>query len=692
MRSLYKRTEITDTVVGGNFRIGNGAEWIEMEDTKGFTTVSGENDLLFNLRTNPGVQSGNEGQSGLLVRGGSVDQNLYLLDGVPLYEVSHTAGFSSMFIDETIKNAELIKNGFPARYGGRLSSVVDIQLKDGHNKEYKGNIQASLPGLKGHLEGPLFGESTTFNIGGRKSYFDQYLPDLLKDVIDFDDIGLSYYDLVGKLTHRFTPSLKASLSFYDGGDEIFINRSNYEIDGESSFSTTNRDQLGWGSSTYNFNLTNILNDKLLLNLNIGSVRYNYNARGTYSFEAVDGDLPSLQEVDVVSKSEILDYIFGVNFDYYYNDQHRLKFGANYLRHRYNPGVRQSREINNGVIDSFIDVDNFIFADETSFYLEDTYTPNEELQFYAGLHLASFSTNGTNYRSFQPRLNVVYSPTDNDRISGSYTKMTQFVHLLINSGIGLPSDLWVPSTAEIEPQHSDQISISYSRLLGYGFELGLEGYIKWMSNLVDFNQPANLFFTVVNGNEPPILREPEDWESNTVSGDGFARGVELSLARRKGKFTGWFSYSLALSTRTFVSLNEGETFPYRYDRRHDMNVGLMYKVNRNLSLSTNFVAGNGNAFSLALEGFDSIFGLTLLNSDDRNNYRYPFFHHLDVQLNYNHLFKNSTALEVSFGLYNVYNRKNAYYIYIVNNNLRTDPVAHKTSIFPILPNLSVNYIF
>ncbi|MEE9438327.1 MAG: carboxypeptidase-like regulatory domain-containing protein, partial [Saprospiraceae bacterium] len=474
---------LINSVVGNNYVIGSGGAKIKLDDIDGFQSISGENDLVTAVRKDAGVQSGSEGQSGLYVRGGSPDQNLVLLEGIPLYEINHAAGFSSMFIEESINNVDFIKSGFPARFGGRLSSVLNVQLKEGDKSGYHGNIQLSLPGGKAHLEGPLFSKKTSFNISGRLSYLDKYINPLLGGFITYDDIDIHYNDFVGKITHSFSPTTKLSFSYYNGGDRLSLFRKiNLQVD-ESQFNTTNNNSLAWGSKVWNVSLSDIVNDKLIFKLNAGSVSYNYNSRGTFTFESIEDNLTTYQELDVISNSNIRDYIIRLNFDYYYNDQHRFKFGSGWNFHKYNPAVRHNTKIVNGVLDSLNNnSDNILLADEYFGYVEDTYTPNNYWQIYGGAYLSGYRIGEISFNNLQPRVRVIYSPNINHRFSFSYSKMTQYVHLLINPGIGLPSDLWVPSTDKILPEHAQQFSVSYITDLSRGYELTVSGYWKKMSNL------------------------------------------------------------------------------------------------------------------------------------------------------------------------------------------------------------------
>ena len=682
---------ITESI-SDNFIQGSGGEKIDLSLTEGFQSTAGGNDLLKAVKVTAGVHSGNEGQSGLFVRGGSNDQNLILFEGVPMYEVSHAAGFSSMFIEESIRNVDFIKNGYPARYGGRLSSVLNVQLKDGNKSGIHGAVTASLPSIKAHIEGPIFNNKTTFNLSGRISYLDSYLDNVLGDVINYD-IDLSYDDIVAKMTHHFSPSRKLSFSYYNGEDNLGLSREVVDVKPNDSdtFRTTSDVNLKWGSKVWNFNYSNVINDKLQLSMNLGGVNYKYSSRGTYTFLSIIDNLPSDAELEVVSFSGIEDYLANVNFDYYHSNKHVVKFGAGWIYHNYNPAVSSSQIIKENIVTNIEDTGEIIKADELSAYIEDTYNPHENWQFYGGLHFARFNVGSTKYSNTQPRLSAIFKPGKKDRFTLSYTRMKQYVHLLVNPGIGLPSNLWVPSTEEIKPESADQVSLSYSRKLTESTSFTLSGYYKQMDNILEYTSSVDLIFLGGTNQAQLPLQEDNDWQKRVEVGESTSKGLEVELQKNVGKWRGWVAYTLAKTTRKFESIDEGTPFPYKYDRRNDVNLGIKYIINDFCSVSGNWAYGSGNSFSLSLEEFRSPFGV-LRTSGPRNNYQQEPFHHLDVQFNYSKSYGKYGKFTLEVGVYNIYNRKNPYFIYIYDNTSLGKAEARKTSLFPILPNVNVGYSF
>jgi len=681
---------IIEGSVSDNFLLGSGSEKIDLSQTQGFQSTSGDNDLITAVRISPKVQSGNEGQVGLHVRGGGSDQNLILFDGIPLYEVSHLVGFSSMFIEESIKDVDLITNGFPARYGGRLSSVMNVRLKEGNQSGHDGSVKVSLPAVKAHLEGPLFGRpNTTFNISGRITYAQKYLNGLIGDLVVYDNIDLGYYDIVGKITHRFSPTQKLSISYYDGKDSLGLIRSNTTIDSaQNVFHSMSNSRINWGSTVWNAKFTNVITDKLQLAFNVGGIKYTNNSNAQFRTSSVLNDLPSPEEErEFLAHTQIEDQLAGINFDYYLNKRNRLKFGGSWIHHNYNPSLYGNDTI--GIIPPITNDENLIIADELALFIEDTYR-YKNWQIYGGFHFSGFNIGSQKYRNTQPRFNTVFTPDSKNRFSVSYSRMIQYVHLLVNPGTGIPSDFWVPSTETMVPESAHQISFGYSRKINNSVELSFSGYTKYMDNLLEYKNSVYLF--PAPGAFPPSIQNDPDWENATTSGTSKSHGLEFQIRKTAGTVTGWFSYALSKTTRQFDQINDGLEFPYKYDRRHDINAGIKYNLNKNCSISGKWSFGTGGSFSLSLEGFKTIIpGIDVVTNGERNNRRFPSFSHLDFQFNYVKEIKNS-KLTFNLGLYNVYNRKNAYYIYIYNNPNNNTNEAYKNSLFPILPNMSLGYSF
>ncbi|HMR89020.1 MAG TPA: carboxypeptidase-like regulatory domain-containing protein [Saprospiraceae bacterium] len=689
--------ELPMIIIDGKSRhnLNTGGELMDLFGTKDFVSIIGEKDIINNARIIPGIQSGGEGQSGLYVRGGSPDQNLILLEGIALYETSHTAGVSSIFIEESIKEASLHRNGFPARYGGRLSSVLDINLKDGDKSKNNTLISVGVPGAKVHLNGPIKNSKTTYNLSARTSWLNFYVNNILRKYTKYDNINIGYSDVLGKITHTLSPSSSISLMVYTGFDNLQLTKDETIRGADYSLNIFDRNGLNWGNKMASLKWNALLNDKFAIKMQAGALNYNNGSRSSYKFTSTSTqpDTVRTNELDVISKSNIIDYNVRADLEYYLNDKHVLRAGSNVLIHKFNPTIKQSTFILEGDAESIIDKDSLISSSEYNFYVEDNFKINTDLFLYGGLHMSVFNVNNTTYQSFQPRLKIIATPHERHMISVAYSKMTQFVHLLSNSGLGLPSDLWVTSTENVAPENAHQFSMNYTYNINEQFYVSVGGYLKTFENSLEYTSPTELFYFLINNdNIVPVFNTSKDWERNLVVGESNSRGLELLIHKKDGKLKGWISTSFTKTERQFPTLNQGLPFPATYDRPLNMNTGLSYQLSDAFSFGLNFVYATGNTFSLATEEYEGILGTTLLKSNGRNNYRLPAFHHLSLNANYTVKGKHFDTL-FEFNVYNVYNRLNAYFIYIYRNpEPPNDATARKVSILPITPSVNVSIKF
>lgn len=671
----------------------DGGNIIDVFKSRELRSIIGEKDMINNVRVIPGVQSGGEGQSGLYVRGGTPDQNLILLDGVALYETSHIGGISSIFMEESIKEASFVRNGFPARYGGRLSGVLDIQLKEGNRYTHKTEISAGLAGSKIHLEGPVFSDKTTYSITARTSWLNFYVNSLLRKFTKYDNINLSYSDILGKFTHRFSPSNSISLTIYQGSDRLQLTKENTFEDADYQLNVFDRNGLDWGNSMATLKWNVLLSDKLSFKVQSGALRYKNGSRSSYKFETIAADSIKTDELDVITKSNITDFNIKSDLEYYLDDHHVLRAGANTIIQQFNPTIKQSTFIIAGNADNIIDKDSLINARQYQFYVEDNYKINTTLFLYTGFHYARFIQGKTQYGSLQPRLKLLWTPIPKHIFSGAFSRMTQYVHLLSNSGLGLPSDLWVPSTSLIKPQHSDQFSLSYTWNTGKGAYIYLGGYQRKFTNSLEYTSPVELFYFLINDqNIVPVYNTSRDWERNLLVGSATSKGLEFLVHKTEGNTKGWSSVTWSKTERKFALLNKGLPFPANHDKTWNINMGLSQKLSTAFSAGINFVYTTGNTFSLATEEYDSALGITLLRADGRNNYRLPPFHH--VSLNADYLIKGKKFdTMLNLNLYNIYNRLNAYFIYIYENPAPPyNRYLKKVSILPFTPSLTVSIKF
>lgn len=678
--------------VGDRINHWTSGENMDIYKSREFKSLMGETDLINNARILPGIQSGGEGQTGLLVRGGSYDQNLILLEGIPLYETSHTAGIASNFIDETIKEASLIRNGFPARYAGRLSSVLDVHLKEGNLTRHEKIVSLGIPGAKMHFNGPMLRGKASYNIGMRTSWIDYYVNQFLKPFTRYDAINIGYNDLTGKIAYTPSENHKFSLSFYAGNDRLFMKKSeNIDTIGYI-FNSDERNTLRWGNRLISAQWYYTPADKVQITTRVGFLNYRHRARSSYIFDTETGQQFNRDELDILSYADIEDINTGVHVDYFASEKHTLKAGILWTKHRFNPVVKQSLLILEGESANILDKDSTIRSDEFGIYIEDQFRIANGLKLYGGLHLSGFSVADRVYHSLQPRLNVLWTPGKSNLVSISLSKMTQNIHLLANSGLGLPSDLWVPSTNIIKPQQAWQYSLSHSVNLKHGFHIYTGFFLKEYQNLIEYTTSPDLFYFFINDqNIVPVFNNSRDWEKNILTGSGRARGIEFMVQRKNTALNGWLSVTWSKSERTFPEINNGKAFPFSNDRTWDINAGLSRSFGTQWSVGINGVYGTGNAFSLSTEEYDSFLGIRLLNPDGRNNYRLPPFMQLSVNANY--AFKiGGLDAQMDFNIYNILNRLNAFYIYIYKNPVTKDNVLRKVSILPITPSINFTVKF
>lgn len=622
---------------------------VPVEQIKEMPHILGEVDVMKALQLLPGVQGGMEGTSGLFVRGGEPGQNLILLDGVPVYNVSHLMGFLSIFNADAINNVKLIKGGFPARYGGRLSSVIDIRLKEGNKKEIKGAASIGILSAKLMVNGPVT-DKMIFLVSGRRTYID-----LLTRAFIEENAGYYFYDLNAKTSYKLDENNRLYLSGYFGNDRGYY------------YDTGDEFGLKWGNIITAFRWNHIYNPKLFSNVTLTFSRYNFSVFSQFSEE---------DEVDKIKYlSGIRDFSASIDFDYFPSPKHNIKFGATITRHKFTPGV----------FTDFPDEETYqpfirekTYANEGYVYFEDTFNITDRLSFNAGLHLSGYFVEDTFFHSIQPRISFNYLLPRGIALKGSYAYMTQYIHLLTNSGIGLPTDLWVPATPKVRPQSAHQWALGLAKTIN-GFELSLEAYYKTMQNIIAYKEGAS------------YLSIQDSWQNKVVSGDGKSYGVELLIQKKAGKWSGWLGYTLAKSTRQFSQINFGNPFPYRYDRRHDINLALSYTPQRGLTLSANWVYATGEAITLPTARYPGNQTRTIKYYESRNAYRMPAYHRLDLSIRWTKQ-KDWGSRTWAISIYNAYNHKNPFFIDIQDAFNERGRQFVQYSLFPIIPSVSYRIKF
>jgi hypothetical protein len=672
----------------------------------------GEADVLKVIQLLPGVQSGTEGSTGIYVRGGGPDQNLFLLDGVPVYNASHLFGFFSVFNPDAVKSVQLYKGGFPARYGERLSSVVDIRMKEGNEKEFHGNFSIGLISSKFSFEGPIIKDKTSFIISARRTYADVVARPLIaranRGSNSKSSGGYYFYDLNAKINHKFSDKSRLYLSSYLGNDRAYFGDSgisSYSLNGEEKKYSDYSSEfgLGWGNIITALRWNYLFNSKLFSNTTLTYSKYNFDVYSddeTYYYET------KMRSRDYFRYfSGIEDVGSKIDFEYYPTANHSIKFGVGYTYHNFKPGVTSFRfnsfETGAGIDTTFGDVK--IYANEFIAYAEDNFDISPRLKLNAGLRLAIFNVEKVSYWSLQPRASLRFMATENLSFKASYSKMSQFVHLLTTTAISLPTDLWLPVTSRFEPPVSHQVALGSNFRLPWRLEMSVETFYKTMDNLIEYKEGASFGGTGAG------------WESKVEKGRGWAYGVELLLEKNWGKTTGWIGYTISRTERQFENLNFGKVFPAKYDRLHDVSVAITHKFSDRMDVGVVWVYGTGNAATLGVMEYPSgnffqnetrsyYYYESLTDFSGRNNYRTPSYHRLDLGFNLHKVMKNGVRTW-NFSIYNTYNRKNPFFIFwdsvykIIPDPSNpgsyihySEPVLKKASLFPIIPSVSYSFKF
>jgi hypothetical protein len=665
---------------------------IPMEQLKTMPSLMGEADIMRSFQLMPGIQGGKEGTSGIYVRGGSPDQNLFLLDDIPLYSVSHIGGLMSTFDPNAINDIKLYKGGFPARYGGRLSSVVDIRMKDGNKQKLSGEFAIGTLSTKFFIEGPITKDSSSFFLSFRRCNID--LATRLISLFYSDGkamTGYTFYDIYGKYNKKFKHNDRLCFSFYSGRDNIFTNindkSNNIEI---PSYKV--RSKIKWGNIMAALRYNHIFNAHLFSNFTLAYTKYFYRTKAVANKKEYDED-EYHQLSELVFSSGVDDIIAKGDFDYYAFAKHQIRFGFSGIIHSFNPGqsfYSETLDINNtkpkqGAAE--------LGAYEVNAYIEDEFVFSKELTAHLGLRFSQYFVNSQPYYSIQPRINLNYLFHDSYSIKASYVSMNQYVHLLSSSGVGMPTDLWIPTTTLLKPEKSSQftLGIVHTLEMAYPIEVSAEAYYKTLKNIIEYKEGAS------------FLINSEDWEER-VERNGTAEmyGVEFLVQKKEGKTTGWITYTLSYNNRSFHGIQNGKPFPYKYDRRHDISVVVNHKFTKNIVFSATWTFHSGDAITLANNHY-SILNQDITHTNNgymfsevhlyngRNSYRMPTFHKLDIGVSFIKKKKRGVRT-LNISIYNLYSRFNPFYLYY-----KYDMIDHKTklyqySLFPFIPSISYSFKF
>lgn len=664
-------TELKEVQISG-MSVRPGLISLEPREIQSIPAILGEQDLMKALQKFPGVQGGAEGFSGLHVRGGSPDQNLILLDGVQVYNAFHLFGFFSVFNPDVVKDVQLYKGNFPARYSGRLSSVLKVDLIEGNMNKFRARGSVGLISSKLTVEGPIVKDKISFVIAGRRSYYD-----LLTKLLAPEGAGLSFAfgDVNAKINYNISRKDRVYISFY-GGKDSFEN-------GENSGDVGSGQSLEWGNTTVVGRWNHLYSNKLFSNLSVLYSRYDLRTRQ----EMLLGSPLAPVTSRIEQNSEVADLGFRYDFEHQINAYHMLNYGITNTYHQINPALTK-RDVagfdNTSISANF---NSLITSNEFSVYIEDRWDISSRASLHTGLNYTGFVVESSYYDLLQPRASLNYDLTSNLSLTASYSLLNQNIHLLTNVGMGLPSDLWVSSTDRIRPQRGSQWALGGSfRPENLDMEFTIGTYFKRMKNLIDYKEGATFNYL-------------EDWEDLIATGGtGTSYGFELLARKTVGKLNGWVGYNLAWSNRQFEEINRGNPYPYKYDRRHKMDLVGVYQLNKKVSFGATWTFMTGHAFTSPSSVYE-VTGIAstgpstnvLVHYTDRNAVRFPNYHRLDLNLNFRKE-KPWGERTWSIGLYNAYNRLNPFYIYVEENERDNSVEVKQVTLFPIIPSVVYSFKF
>lgn len=664
---VFSTIEIVGEQEGDNLRSTQiGVERVDVKSVEKIPVIFGEKDILKTIQLLPGIKSAGEGNSGFFVRGGSADQNLILLDEAPVYNASHLLGFFSTFNSDALKDVAVIKGNSPAQYGGRLSSVLDVKMKEGNNQDYTVTGGLGLISSRVSVEGPIQKDKSSFIVSGRRTYADVFL----KATDDFKDNSLYFYDLNAKANVWINENNRLFVSGYFGRDVLAFG-DNFGID--------------WGNRTATLRWNSVISPKLFSNTSAIFSDYNYNIKLNNSGS------------EFQINSSITDWNLKQEFSFFPNTRNSWKFGFNSIHHTITPSRFESEDEDEQEKESRFSLENAIFANNKielsenlnveyglrfSFYNilgGDTYNVYEGSQLVDSVVLEKGEV-GRTYYNLEPRAQFSYSINKSSSIKGGYARNVQNLHLLSNSTSSSPTDQWIGNSYNIKPEIADQLSLGYFKnLKNADYQLSAEVYYKDMQNQVDYKNGADI-------NTAP------DIESELLYGKGRAYGLELLVKKTKGNFTGWIGYTLSKTERKIDGINNNEWYNAKQDRTHDLSIVTMYQLTERWSLSGLFVYNTGNAVTFP-SGKYSIDGNTVFYYTERNGYRMPAYHRLDFGATYTKPIKKRLESSWNFSLYNVYGRENAYTITFEddpNDSSRTQAI--QTSLFKWVPSITYNFKF
>ncbi len=654
--------------------------------------IFGESDIIKTLQMQPGISAGIEGLAGMYVHGGNADENLYMLDNIPLYQVNHLGGIFSAFNTEAIKSVDFYKSSFPTRYDGRLSSFMDVHTKDGSLDSHHGSFRLGLTSAAFNIDGPIHRGTTSYSVAMRRSWLEIFTAPLFAIINsteenDHANFRYNFTDINAKVTHRFSDRSSARVTFYYGNDYL-TTHSKWREDPSCPWRDDEHYRLRWGNIMASAGWNYVISPKLFAEFTAAFTRYSSTMKHQYEFEDYiygEPESGAKGEDNLYSDNNITDWIARADFNWNPMTGQRVDFGASYTHHSFLP-VRTSRNITTAHPDAetitVTDNGTGYRANELNAYAAYDADITRNLRVNAGLHASLFAIDKKTRYGLSPRLSAVYTPADRWAVKASYSRAVQYVHQLTESYLSLPSDRWVPITGDFKPQTSDKIAAGVYHIIGKSWTASAEIYYKWMHNLIDFRDDYYL------------IPESPDFNAQLDTGRGTAKGIDLKLARETGRLTGHLVYSLMYADRTFPNRNGGHTYPAQFDNRHKINILLNWTINDKWEIGASWTGMSGNLITLSTQqwltpewdksDYTTHFSSTSLSAPT-NNFRLPFYHRLDLNFTRHtrHGFWN-------FSFYNAYCHMNVIGVRLAER--KGHLVFQYIHLLPIIPSISYTWTF
>lgn len=662
---LSENNQIDEVIIQAKIKKPMGIVDIPVNQINTLPLIGAEPDLIKAFQLMPGIQSGNEGSSGLYVRGGSPDQNLILLDDVPLYYVNHLGGFISIFNSDIINNVKLIKGNYPARYGGRLSSVLDVRMKEGNMKKMHYNYTIGTLTSKVFFETPIKKDKSSFLFSARGLLWGFLWQPVSKLILKDVSVGYNFYDINSKYNLKINDKNRIFVSVYIGDDNLKFKVKDKPL--KASY------LISWGNILSSFRWNKVFSKKLFSNLTLAYSRYKY-LNQIKSNDTIE---------DITSRyfSQINDFSLKYDFNYFPAENYTLNFGVQAIKHTFNPGtIYESFSAENSIPLKSVTGNNYIRSAEGSFYLENKISINNFADINAGIRITDNYIEKTHFFSIEPRISADFYPASESSFKLSYTETGQNIHLMTSSNGGLPADIWVPATVYAPPEKAKQFSAGFYKILPKkNMEFTIEVYFKNLNRLIAYKEGINFKAATTS------------WENKIeINGKGQSYGIEVLFQKKIGKTTGWVAYTYSKTNRQFENINNGKVYPFKYDRTHDISIVVSKKINKHITLSASWVFGSGYPYNLPLNKYisaednDEIF-----NWAERNSFRMRNFHRLNLGAFFTKHKKYGRRIW-SINIYNAYNRQNPYYYYL-SDEYGTWKL-YQQSLFPIIPSISYSFKF